>query len=59
MFEIALALLTAEGEDRPQRIHLSGSSQVNRMKFDMRSYRFFVSQTVRLCLSVDLVPWDH
>ena len=59
MFEIDLDVLTAEGEDRPARIHLNGRSQVNRMKFDMRSHRMFVSQTVRLCLSVELVPWEH
>jgi polyisoprenoid-binding protein YceI len=45
--------------DHPGSIQLSGTSQVNRMKFDMRSHRFLVSETVRLCMSVELVPWDH
>ena len=59
MFDIDLSVLNTDGQDRPTRIHLSGRSQVNRMKFDMRSYRLFVSQTVRLCLSVELVPWEN
>ena len=46
-------------DDRPARIHLSGTGQVNRLEFDMRSHRIMVSQTVRLCLSVDLVPWQY
>ncbi len=46
-------------DDLPARIRLSGTSQVNRMKFDIRSHRFMVSQTVRLCLSVELVPWGN
>jgi polyisoprenoid-binding protein YceI len=45
-------------DDRPARIHLSGTSQVNRLEFDMRAHQFTISQTVRLCLSVDLVPWE-
>ena len=47
-----------EPEDgRPERIYLKGTSEVNRVNFDMRSYRFVVSETVRLCLSVELVQW--
>jgi polyisoprenoid-binding protein YceI len=45
-----------EGE-HPARIHLQGRSQVERRGFDMKSHRFFVSDTVRLCLDVELVHW--
>ena len=50
------ALEGVEGE-RPDRILLEGRSQVERRNFDMNSYRFFVSETVRLCLAVELLPW--
>jgi polyisoprenoid-binding protein YceI len=59
VFDINFDILEDSGHGRPARIFLSGKSQVNRMKFDMRSYRLFVSQTVRLCLSVELVPWAY
>jgi len=51
------ALAGGEGE-RPDRILLEGRSQVERREFDMNSYRFFVSETVRLCLAVELLPWQ-
>ena len=50
------ALEGVEGE-RPDRILLQGRSQVERRDFDMNSYRFFVSETVRLCLEAELLPW--
>ena len=56
IFELAIHP-QGEGE-RPDRILLKGRSQVNRMDFDMNSYRYFVSETVRLCMSVELVPWQ-
>ncbi|MGB5261544.1 MAG: YceI family protein [Gammaproteobacteria bacterium] len=58
IFDINLDILEDFEHNRPARIYLSGTSQVNRMEFDMHSYRFFVSHTVRLCLTVELVPWD-
>lgn len=42
-----------------QQVRLRGTTQVNRIQFDMNSYRYFVSDTVRLCLAVELVPWEH
>lgn len=57
VFDIDFEMLDDFEHERPARIFLSGKSQVNRMKFDMRSYRFVVSHTVRLCLSVELAPW--
>ena len=34
-----------------------GKGQVSRYQFDMRSHRFMISETVRLCLAVEMVPW--
>lgn len=42
----------------PERVRLRGLSHVNRFNFDMRSHRLFVSDTVRLCLSVELIRWS-
>jgi polyisoprenoid-binding protein YceI len=42
----------------PERIRLRGLSHVSRFNFDMHSHRLFVSDTVRLCLSVELVQWS-
>jgi polyisoprenoid-binding protein YceI len=58
IFELAIHPLENSENDRPARILLRGRSQVNRMDFDMNSYRYFVSETVRLCMSVELVPWQ-
>ena len=64
VFDISVDVLEEDefaylDDDRPARIRLSGTSQVNRMKFDIRSHQYTVSQTVRLCLSVELVPWEQ
>lgn len=59
VFDIDFEMLDDFEHERPARIFLSGTSQVNRMKFDMRSYRLVVSHTVRLCLSVELAPWSN
>ena len=42
----------------PERIRLRGLSHVSRFNFEMHSHRLFVSDTVRLCLSVELVQWS-
>jgi polyisoprenoid-binding protein YceI len=57
IFTVGVDILEEGAEGQLERIYLHGTGQVNRYKFDMRSYRFFVSETVRLCLSVELVPW--
>ena len=57
VFNIGIDVLEGGEGERPKRIYLKGKSEVNRVNFDMRSYRFVVSETVRLCLSVELVPW--
>jgi polyisoprenoid-binding protein YceI len=57
VFNVSIDVLEAGEGERPERIHLKGKSEVNRVNFDMRSHRFVVSERVRLCLSVELVPW--
>lgn len=42
----------------PERVRLRGLSHVSRFNFDMHSHRLLVSDTVRLCLSVELVRWS-
>ena len=58
-FEVAIETLLEAPDGRPERILLSGTGAVNRFHFDMRSHRFFVSDSVRLCLSVELEPWRY
>lgn len=57
VFNVSVDVLEAGEGDRPERIYLKGKSEVNRLNFDMRSHRVVVSERVRLCLSVELVPW--
>jgi polyisoprenoid-binding protein YceI len=58
IFELAIHPQDNGEDERPARILLKGRSQVNRMDFDINSYRYFVSNTVRLCMTVELVPWQ-
>lgn len=57
-FDVQVQALEGSENERPDRILLEGRSQVERREFDMNSYRFFVSETVRLCLAVELLPWQ-
>ena len=57
VFEINLRVLEIGKKNRPDRIFMKGKGEVNRFEFDMNSHRYFVSETVRLCLSVEMVPW--
>lgn len=38
-------------------LRLEGTSQINRIRFGITGYRYLVSETVRLCLSADLLHW--
>lgn len=58
-FSLSVSALENGADNRPTRIRLQGRSQVERTSFDMNSYRFFVSDTVRLCMAVELVPWQQ
>ena len=58
IFELAIHPQDNGEDERPDRILLRGRSQVNRMDFDINSYRYFVSEEVRLCMTVELVPWQ-
>jgi polyisoprenoid-binding protein YceI len=57
VFTVSLDVLENGEGDLPQRIFLKGTGQVDRYRFDMRSHRMTVSETVRLCLAVEMVPW--
>ena len=57
-FDVHVQALEGGEDARPGRILLEGRGQVERREFDMSSYRFFVSETVRLCLEVELLPWQ-
>jgi len=57
IFNVEIERDTEDTPEADRRIRLRGTTQVNRIHFDMNNYQFFVSDTVRLCLSVELVPW--
>ena len=57
IFEVDFAAPHKTQRDQAGRIRLRGDSQVNRFDYDMRSHRFFVSETIGLCMAVELVPW--
>lgn len=56
-FSIGIDILEEGLGDMPDRIYLHGNGQVNRYQFSMRTRKFTVSETVRLCLEVEMVPW--
>jgi polyisoprenoid-binding protein YceI len=56
-FTVGIDILEEGLGDMPDRIYLHGNGQVNRYQFNMRTRKFTVSETVRLCLNVEMVPW--
>ncbi len=58
MFDADLHLSNDLDTEQADSIRLRGKSQINRFEYDMRSHRFFVSETIRLCVDVVLVPWN-
>ncbi len=59
VFEISLRVLENGENHRPDRIYMKGRGEVSRFEFDMNSYRYFISESVRLCMSVEMVPWGR
>lgn len=57
MFDTDLEVPESAAGIQTGRIHLRGFSSINRFNYDMRSHRFFVSETIRLCIDADLVRW--
>jgi len=55
MFDVDIDLPDDSEGKLPDRIRMRGRSQVSRFKYDMRSHRFFVSDTIKLCLGVEVV----
>jgi len=59
IFDADFDLPDDTAEHWPERVRLRGLSHVSRFNFDMHSHRLLVSDTVRLCLSVELVRWER
>ena len=59
VFNVGIDILEDGLGNLPDRIFLKGTGQVSRYRFDMRSRRFSVSEIVRLCLAVEMVPWSN
>lgn len=59
IFNVDIEQDTASVPESERRIRMRGTTQVNRIQFDMDSYRYFVSDQVKLCLAVELVPWKY
>lgn len=57
IFDVDIDLTDKIDGNRVGRIRLRGNSHVSRFNYDMRSHRFFISETIRLCVDVELVPW--
>ena len=57
IFDVEIDALDDMEDNQAGRIRLRGTSHVSRFKYDMRSHRFFVSETIQLCLAVELLPW--
>jgi len=57
VFNVGINILEEGLNSQPDRIHLQGNGQVSRYQFDMRHHRITISETVRLCLDVEMVPW--
>ena len=58
VFNIEVDVLERDENDQPENIYLHGTSEVNRTAFDMRTHQIMISQTVKLCLSVELTRWE-
>ncbi len=59
VFDISVRTTEGAYNGLPGQIHLRGTGQVNRLRFDIHSNRYTVSETVRLCLDVSLTPWNN
>ena len=59
IFDVEIDRIKNTDGNQPDRIRMRGLSHVSRYKFDMYSHRFVVSDTIKLCLSVELVPWGN
>jgi len=57
MFDVDIDVPDNTDGNRADRIRLRGDSHVSRFNYDMRSHRFFISETIQLCVAVELVLW--
>ena len=59
MFEVSLKMFDNGQRNRPERIVMNGKGEINRFEYDMNSYRYIVSESVRLWLSAEMVQWGR
>lgn len=57
VFNVSIDFLEEGLGNLPDRIKLKGNGQVSRYQFDMTHHRITISEIVRLCLEVEMVPW--
>jgi polyisoprenoid-binding protein YceI len=58
VFNVEIEALERDAGGDPETIQLRGTAQVDRTAFDMRTHQIMISQTVKLCLSVELTRWE-
>jgi polyisoprenoid-binding protein YceI len=58
VFNVEIKSLERDAAGNPETIQLQGTAQVDRTAFDMRTHQIMISQTVKLCLSVELTRWE-
>jgi polyisoprenoid-binding protein YceI len=59
VFNVKIEILESGLGDLPTRILLTGTSHVSRREFGMYNHPILVSDEVNLCLSAELMAWDH
>jgi len=59
VFNIRIEVLESGLGDTPVRILLTGTGRIDRRNFNITSHTWLVSDRVDLCLSAELVAWDH
>jgi len=58
MIAVEVEIMESDPEGTIRKIRVRGKGQVNRTEFDMRSHQLVVSETVQLCLSIELELWE-
>lgn len=59
IFNVEIERAAVDDPSTDRHIRLRGTTLVSRFQFDMDSYRYFVSEQVKLCLAAELIPWEN
>jgi polyisoprenoid-binding protein YceI len=59
VISVEIDVVESDPEGKIRKIRLNGKGQVNRTNYDMLSHRLVVSETVQLCLAVELELWTE